>query len=272
MKLNTDNQFFYAMSDAQEYDATIRLTVPYYDLIHKTLIDILKYHFRITINDIKTDNIEGVFLDLGAGTGQESMSLLKEFPKLTALAIDIAPPMKIAFEENYMKLDNGHQQQRYNYIIDDIFNCDFSGSKDVEFKILGKKKLAAISAYCIHHFVYEDKIKVYQKMYDFLDIGGMMINVDLFNYESEAISKYAHHFDLEYIKKEFDDPSPEYLESKKISVTQRQRLKLEWVNHMEKDNVLDSIESQIEGLKNIGFKNVECIFKYFQQGIIIATK
>jgi tRNA (cmo5U34)-methyltransferase len=272
MQSNKDNQFFYAMSDAQEYDATIRLTVPYYDLIHKTLIDILKYHFGITINNIKPEDIEGFFLDLGAGTGMETISLLSEFPNLSALAVDIAPPMKVAFEENYKKIAKDNQKVRYNYIIDDIFNCDFTGSKDAEFKILGKKRLAAISSYCIHHFVYEDKIKVYQKMYDFLDKGGIMINVDLFNYESEVFSQYAHHFDIEYIKKEFDDPCPEYVESKKMSVSQRQRLKLEWVKHMEEDNILDTIEAQIEGLKNIGFKNVECIFKYFQQGIIVATK
>lgn len=272
MNSNKDNQFFYAMTDAQEYDATIRLTVPYYDLIHKTLIDILKYHWGVNMNNIRPEDIEGWVLDLGAGTGKETISLLSEFPNLSALAVDIAPPMKDAFEENYKKIIRDNNQLRYNYVIDDIFNCNFSGSQDAEFKILGKKKLAALSAYCIHHFVYEDIIKVYQKMYDFLDKGGIMINVDLFNYESEAISRYAHHFDIEYIKNEFDNPSPDYIESRKLPVAQRQRLKLDWVNHMEKDNILDTIDSQIEGLKKIGFTNVECVFKYFQQGIIVAIK
>ncbi len=267
-----EKALFYAMSDAKEYDATIRLTVPYYDLIHKTLIDILKYHFGVSMSNINSEDIEGVFLDIGAGTGMETISLLKEFPKLTALAVDIAAPMKIAFEENYRKIAENNQQLRYSYIIDDIFNCDFSGVKDDAFNILGKRKLAALSAYCIHHFIYKDKIKIYQKMYDFLDEGGMMINIDLFNYKSKTISKYAHHFDLEYIKNEFDDPSPDYVESRKMSITQRERLKQDWVKHMEDDNILDSIESQIDGLKSIGFSNVECIFKYFQQGIIVATK
>jgi len=41
---------------------------------------------------------------------------------------------------------------------------------------------------------------------------------------------------------------------------------------MNYDNILDSVESQIEILKKIGFKEVECVFKYFQQGIIVAVK
>lgn len=272
MEDNKGKEFFYAMSDAQEYDSTIRLTVPYYDLIHKTLLDVFYYHFGVNRNNVKPNEIEGVILDIGAGTGTEAISLLKSFQNLNVIAIDIARPMEVAFRENYLKIIKDSSYRRYKYIVDDIFKLEFSSGENKLYPYQDKKRIAAISAYCIHHFTLEDKEEVYKKMFDFLDDGGLFVNIDLFNYKSNVISKYAHHFDIEYIKNEFDSPSHEYIESQNIPIELRQKLKEKWLNHMEHDNILNSVESQIDILKKVGFKDVECVFKYFQQGIIIATK
>jgi len=176
-KLNIDKALFYAISDAEEYDATIRLTVPYYDIIHKTLIDIFKYHFK------ENSHPKSVFLDIGAGTGTEAISVLKTFPQFSAIAVDIAPPMKLAFDVNYNKILGKSEAKRYNYIIDDIFNLHFNDqTNNTPSEYINHKKLAAISAYCIHHFNMEGKRIIYRKMFDFLDSGGMLLNIDLFNY------------------------------------------------------------------------------------------
>lgn len=268
-----EKALFYAMSDAKEYDATIRLTVPYYDLIHNTLIDILNYHFGVTINNVNRNDIDGIFLDVGAGTGTETISVLKTFPKLNSLSIDIAPAMKLAFDENYDKCFDQSSEKRFKYIVDDIFNLDFNKeTNSILLEYNQHKKVAAISAYCIHHFPLEEKRIIYKKMYDFLDDGGILVNLDLFNYKSQKVSEYAHHFDIEYIKREFDNPSPEYVSSQNMPIDIRNTLKSKWVGHMNDDNILDTIESQMEILREIGFKDVECIFKYIQQGIIIAIK
>ena len=273
MNTNPDlaKTFFYAMSDAQEYDATIRLTVPYYDLEIKTLIDILNYHFGVAIDGKKPEDIDGIFLDVGAGTGMESMSILKAFTNTKALAVDIAQPMKHAFEENYRTNFPDTQKQGFHYVLDDIMNFE-KEKHNLPDEYLNSKKIAAISGFCIHHFDLAGKEKIYKKMYDFLDDGGILINIDLFNYESVAVSKYAHHFDLDYIEREFNNPSADYNSSHNIPGELRSELKSKWLYHMNHDNVLDSVESQIKILKKIGFKNTECIFRYFQQGILVATK
>lgn len=96
--------------------------------------------------------------------------------------------------------------------------------------------------------------------------------MDLFNYESDSVKTQAHISDIEYIKREFDNPSPQFKNSKKIPLKKRQVLKEKWIKHMHEDNILDSVESQIKILKEIGFTDVECVFKYWQQGVLFAKK
>ena len=72
-------KFFYAEYDAGMYDETIELAVPEYQLIHKSLIDFLDYYF-CTIRGKTCDEVFGTVIDIGAGTGTESISILKKFP------------------------------------------------------------------------------------------------------------------------------------------------------------------------------------------------
>lgn len=276
MSLTNDllqEKFFFAVDDAEYYDDTIELTVPYYSLIHQTMIDLLNYHFGVVFGD-KFKKIKGIIVDMGAGTGKESISVLNNFPNLNVLAIDLCPPMQNIFDQNYKTAFGSKAKKRYKYVIDDI--TTISEKDEVIRKYYASKKQqgckAAISAYCIHHFPLNEKKEVYQKMFNFLEPGGILINMDLFNYESNSVRTQAHLSDIEYIKREFDNPSRQFKNSRKIPLKKRQLLKEKWVKHMNEDNILDSVESQIKILKEIGFIDVECVFKYWQQGILIAKR
>lgn len=268
-----NKKFFYAADDAEYYDATIELTVPYYSLIHQTMIDILNYHFGVALGE-KIKKINGIVLDVGAGTGKESISVLNNFPNLYVLAIDLCPPMEGVFAHNYKVKFGTKTRRRYKYVIDDI--TTISEKDEAITKYYAEKRQngckAAISAYCIHHFPLDKKKEVYQKMFNFLEPDGILINMDLFNYESDSIKAQAHFFDIDYIKREFENPSPQFKNSKKIPIKKRRMLKEKWIQHMLNDNILDTIESQTKILKDIGFTDVECVFKYWQQGILFARK
>ncbi len=269
-----EKKYFYALTDAQEYDATIRLTVPYYDLIHKTLIDVLSYHFGVSTGTCLAKDVDGVFLDIGAGTGTETISILQSFPSLSAIAVDLAAPMKAAFAENYKRLlGSAKGDDRYEYLTMDALELQHGNHiNDVTSRFYSQNKVAAVSAYCIHHYPLNVKETLYKKMYDFLDEGGILINVDLFTYASPSLRQQAHHFDIEYIKREFDDPSPMNIHSTQLPNELRHELKAKWLVHMDEDNILDSVESQLDILKKLGFREVECVFRYFQQGIIVGKK
>lgn len=266
-------RFFFASDDAEYYDDTIQLTVPYYALIHQIMNDILNYHFGVIFGK-KFKNIKGIVLDVGAGTGKESISVLNNFPNLNVLAIDLCPPMEHIFERSYRVKFGSRAKKRYKYVIDDI--TTISENDEAITKYYSEKKQsgckAAISAYCIHHFPLKEKKDVYKKMFDFLEPGGILINMDLFNYESVSVKRQAHLADINYIKREFENPSPQFKSSRKIPLKKRRALKEKWLKHMQEDNILDSVESQVKILKDIGFIDVECVFKYWQQGVLIAKK
>ncbi len=271
MKENLQEKYFYALNEAELYDATIKLTVPYYDLLHETILDVLNYHFEIkSIRD--KNKIKGLFLDVGAGTGKESLLVLNSFSRLNCLAVDLAPEMKEAFNFNSNKVLGKKGSERVSYIVEDFFNVNLRKVENLNSNFKNLNHIAAISAYCIHHFTLAEKKVLYKKMYDFLDTGGILINVDLFNYNSKRLSQFAHNFDIEFIKREFDNPSPEFIESQNLPKETRKKLKKQWVLHMENDNKLHTIDEQIKILKEIGFREAECVFRYIQQGILVAVK
>lgn len=256
------NKYFFAEENADLYDSTIELAVPYYKLIHSTMIDIMK---------IFIDNkSEGSILNIGTGTGTELIKILKTFPNLDAIALDICEPMKIEFEKNYNK--ENFKNIRYKYIIQDFLS---NLNSNYDYLDLIKDKggfVSIVSAYCIHHFTNKNKYLTYEKAFSLLKKGGFLINVDLFNYDSIKFKSFAHQFDINYINKEFNSPSSEFINCKNIPYNDRQLLKGKWIRHMEEENILESIEIQSQMLKDIGFRIVEIPFRYWQQGILCAVK
>ena len=233
--------------DGEKYDETIQQVTPGYDLIYIALIEVMKSHFR--------PDIKGYIFDVGAGTGAESIRIMKEFDNLETIAIDYSGEMQKSFESN---IDQS-MRSKCQYFIQDILNIP----TDAEIMNYCYKKnnssgvKVALSSYTIHHFCIDDKKKTYEMMYDFLEPGGLLINIDLFTYKSNPVKNSAHKFDIDYIN------------GAKIDTEEKDK----WVKHYESDeNVLDTVELQIEMLRKIGFRDVECVFRYWQQGIIIARK
>ncbi|GHT78636.1 SAM-dependent methyltransferase [Bacteroidia bacterium] len=269
--IDVKEKFFFADGDSAYYDDTIELTVPYYRLIHKTMIDILHHHFKAQYGgEYKT--IKGIILDVGAGTGTESISAMNEFPNMHTLAVDLCEPMKALYEQNYQKQFGDNEEKQFKYIVEDIMVVS-NNDEGIQsyYKSVGQKACkVAMSAYCIHHFTFEEKKAIYQKMFDMLEPGGVLINMDLFTYESDVIRLDAHRFDIDFIIDEFDNPNFE--NSRKIPQEQREILKHKWVNHMETAHFLEPVEQHLRLLREIGFEDVECVLKYWQQGVIRATK
>lgn len=272
LKQEPGKKFFFASEDADYYDSTIVLTVPLYNLIHDTVIELLTgFLMRETLKEDKSQ----VVLDVGAGTGKESISLMLNTNDTAVLAVDICESMEEIFEDNFKERIRGGNLDRFSYVVEDFLNLKVTDDRVKDFLTShGQSKgcSVAMSAYCIHHFQLEEKRDVYQKMYDFLRPDGLLVNVDLFNYKTLWLSDMAHHRDIDFIKTQFDKPNPEFKEASEIPFDVRNELKDKWVDHMENDNILHSVEVQLDMLKEIGFVDVECIFKYWQQGIIIGRK
>lgn len=270
--MNDKDKFFYAEYDAGMYDESIELAVPEYELIHKTLIDWLDYYL-CKLDDKNESEISGTIIDVGAGTGTESISILKKFPNVRILAIDLCEPMQKEFEKNYYKVFDKNEPKRYEFIVEDILNPLCNKSSLSRYLSPGENTfLGVISAYCIHHFTTQEKETVYKKLMGFIEEDGFLINLDLFNYQSSVFSKMSHQFDIDYIKNQFNNPDLKFSKSRKIKKEKRIELGNKWINHMNTANILEPLEIQQQMLYQYEAKQVELIFRYFQQGLLCAIK
>lgn len=261
---NKNNIDFFDGEIVRNFDEDQKGLMPGHDLIFQAMEDILAIHFK------EDETVKGKILDVGAGTGNESMRILQlvekkdeksepktKFKNMQILAIDSSKNMKKAFVDKFKKIFPDKKFNEEYYLNYDITSLP----EDFIEKNRNKCKIA-LSGYTIHHFHTDEKREIYQTMYDFLEPGGLLLNIDLFTYESKTIREAAHNFDLDYIKNNIENND----------------IKQKWLNHYnnetenESHNALDPVEVQIDILKEIGFVDVECVFRYWQQGIIRATK
>jgi tRNA (cmo5U34)-methyltransferase len=170
-------------------------------------------------------------LDLGCGTGTISKNLKEIFPNAKVSCLDLAENM---IEMAKIKLN------RYNNIDDitgDFYHFKFSEKYDV-----------IISSLALHHLVTDnDKIEFYKKIYESLNSGGVFFNADVVLGSNDYLQ------DL-YLKKwkEFmnQSVSMDEIENKWIPASR------------EEDNPAKLID-QLNWLHDIGFKDVDVIWKYY---------
>lgn len=146
-------------------------------------------------------------LDLGAGTGLELIELFNKYPVINVTAIDIS-------ENMLAKLKEREFGDKVHTICGNFFEVDFGTNYD-----------AVISTSALHHFLKEDKLELYKKIYHSLRNGGIFLNSDkivITNQEElDAIEYYNNNIT---IRPHIDTPL--------------------------------SIEHEIEILEEAGFKNI----------------
>lgn len=125
-----------------------------YDDSHKS--------FMNTKNEI-ADNLDKDvkrILDLGGGTGLELIHIFELYPNIEVTVIDIT--------ENMLdELKKRSFADHLTIICGDFFEVEFGDNYD-----------AVISTSALHHFKKEEKIKLYNKIFNCLKANGQFINCD----------------------------------------------------------------------------------------------
>lgn len=270
-------KFFYAEQAAELYNDTIECVVPQYQLMHETMIQLLKYHYRVDSDDERERlaQIKGTVLDIGSGTGAESIRVLQEFPNINVVALDLCEPMHKEFQRNFQRaFPNTTMEERCQLVKGDIL--EKQGTSDFLLKLLPDEEkvdgyIAAISSFTLHHYNLEEKTEGYRRIFEILKKGGVMINGDLFSHESPRLTTNSNNYDMRWIRSKFQNPSsvnPHCF----IPPKNCQSLSDAWIKHYEMDNQLDSMKKQMEILTQLNYSEVGNPFRFWQVGIIFAQK
>lgn len=180
---------------------------------------------------------EGRILDLGCGDGLFVHELLQSFTPKSVTLVDGSAEMLNAAKK---RLGNNAKINFMKATFQDVLTKKLlSGSFDFIY-----------SSLAIHHLPFEEKKLLYCTIHKLLSPGGCFIHYDVVMPTSEKIEKW---FLTEW--REWIHRHPDKERSKRL-------LSIPEGYKENQDNIPDTLESQLQALEHIGFKEVDCFFKY----------
>lgn len=184
-----------------------------------------------------TPDTEADILDLGCGDGLFIQELLKSFAPGNVTLVDGSSEMLAAARK---RLNNAPNI--------DFLQIDFQ-------RLLAEQPLTkrfdfVYSSLAIHHLPYSEKCKLYTYIYSLLKTGGCFVHYDVVLFSSKKNEAwYMEHW------RNWIDNYPDRERSKRL-------LGIPDDYKQNQDNLPDTLESQLQALKEIGFKDVDCYFKH----------
>ena len=179
-------------------------------------------------------------LDLGCGTGNVSKAIKTRYPEAQITCIDLAENM---IEMTRIKLSN---YDDIDYQTGDFAKLRFDNDYD-----------AVISSLALHHLQTDEaKKNIYKKIYEALRKDGVFYNADTVL----GSSNYLTQVNLEKWK--------EYMQ-KNLPLNE---IEEQWLpTHFEEDFPA-TLLGQLDWLREIGFKNVDVVWKYYQGAVYGGIK
>ncbi len=177
---------------------------------------------------------------MGAGTGLFSWQVSQKYPKAEFVLYDVASAM-LDLAQNRFR-DSHHN---VSAIVDDFLNIREFDAFDL-----------VISSLSVHHLNHPDKRKLFGLIYESLKSSGAFINIDQIKGETQAIEDLYWSTWLDEVRQAGGDG-----EQIQKSIKRRQEL--------DQDALL---VDQLQWLKDVGFVNVDCVYKHYFVGVFFATK
>lgn len=206
----------------------------YDDFIRKLVPDYAEFHELLAIFFPKAKTV----LDVGCGTGNTSLTLLKNNPELQLTCLDTSSQM--------LKIAKSKIGDRHNFVEATVEQYEPPERFD-----------AVVSVMVMHNIQERDeRLKAYQKIANTLEDGGCYLSVDIFKGEtSQMQNAYMSQW------RQF------MLEQLPASEVDGKWLKL----HREKDTPL-TLSEQMELLQAAGFSTIEVVHKRLQFAMLIASR
>lgn len=217
-------------ANTQDFDVNIRQLLPRYDEMLEA------------ISCCIPPNSQRV-LELGCGTGELSLLILKHYPSVQLVAIDYSPRM-IEFAQS--KLEKAGYGQQWTGI-----EGDFGDWANDQLSV-GKGFDACVSSLAIHHLRDEMKLKLFRKISESLGLGGVFWNADPVLAESTAL------WEVYQSKRE------KWAAQQGITLAEvRAKTGKSIPRGYSQPDQLATLDAHLQMLKTAGFHSVEVIWKYY---------
>jgi SAM-dependent methyltransferase len=192
------------------------------------------------------------FLDLGTGDGILLAAVLETYPEAKGVGVDFSPLM----------LEKARQRLAPFGLRVSIFEADLQ-SGAWRNQVAGPFD-AVISGFAIHHLPHERKRALYREIYELLAPGGTFVN-------SEHVASSTPR-----VEEMFEDAMIEHLHQRRIEkgdTVTREQVRRDFMERPDRAaNILATVEEQCGWLRAIGFRDVDCFWKYFELAIFGGSR
>lgn len=192
------------------------------------------------INAIPDTKENPKILDLGCGTGNITLKVLERFPKAQVTCLDLSENMIEIAKEKLSEYDN------VEYVVDDFTQTGLTEKYD-----------AIISSLALHHIPNDrEKEEMYKAIYNALTSNGVFYNADVIKASNEYNQKL-------YNKIAVTDMKENGVTDEEISEHKGKR---------DANDIPTTMFNHIKMLENVGFKEIDVIWKYYSNAVYGGTK
>ena len=197
------------------------------------LVQTTQFLYRHFMNGRKGNSV----LDLGCGDGLFVHELLRIDPDIEATLVDASVDMLAAARHRLSGLERAHfvQASFQDVLVEDPLRVPFD---------------FILSSLAVHHLDREQKDALFEYVFSHLKPGGMFVNVDVVRAPTALLEDMYLALWKEWIICNCDSSKNGEL----LQVPQKYRENA--------DNKPDSLMTQLQALERIGFKNVDCYYKF----------
>lgn len=213
-----------------------------YEEYDKNVRDVLPNYEEMNkkvVEEVKLDGRELDILDLGVGTGQTARELLEKYPKSKVTGIDLSPKMLEMAKNRLIKFSN-----RLKFIEADII--DFEPSRKYD---------ACVAVLSVHHLNQKEKQQLFSKIFNSLNKKGIFVIGDMIIGDSEKETNQIEGVWEERLIKRLGKKEAE-----------------NWMKLYRKEDIPDSINNQLQWLKEAGFKKVNCNWNKMNCAVFYGRK
>ncbi len=206
-----------------------------YIVERRRLLEVLKSFYRHFLSERGQNRI----LDLGCGDGIITHGLLKIDDSISATLIDGSEDMLNKSRERLKEVKN-------------IQYIHASFQELLEKDILNSKFNFIVSSMAIHHLTMEGKRSLFRKIHSYLNGGGYFVNIDVVLAPTDPL-------DIWYM-----ELWQEWMDEKKALLDIKGEPSIDIVKRYKdlEENKPNTLNAQLNAMKEIGFKEVDCFYKY----------
>jgi ubiquinone/menaquinone biosynthesis C-methylase UbiE len=186
-------------------------------------------------------------VDLGTGDGIVLATALEAWPQASGVALDFSPLMLEEARRRLAKFGD-----RAQTVEADLQSPDWIKRVQGSFD-------AVLSSLAIHHLTDDRKKALYAEIYRLIAEGGVFLNVEHVSSPTAFVEEISNDAMTEHLYERRRD------KGEQVTAEQVRRDFLERPDRAA--NILAPVEEQCQWLRQIGFKDVDCFWKYFELAI-----